>query len=179
MTPVINSDMSTFSYLFVCPPSKPVFLFLGPRSQLWLTASCRFVCCPPAHCGQLCVCGRCPMARAADAWKSVKLDTTALPPTASASASSSASVSGLPPSVTPQTPLPQRPHSQSPASATSTHQEEQYVSEEAPNPDNELYKDAETITGTSADFANSIEWALVCCHGTKWLGSDVITVCVI
>lgn len=111
------------------------------------------------------------MARAADVWKSAKLDTTALPPTASAS--------NLPPSLNPQTPCPQRQHLQSPASTTPTQQEEQYVSEEASSLDDELYRDAETITGKSADFVNLTEWVLVFCQGTKWLGSDVITVCVI
>lgn len=110
------------------------------------------------------------MARAADVWKSAKLDTTALPPTASAS--------GLPPSVNPQTPT-QNP--QSTASSTPTHKEEQYVSEEAPSLDNELYRDAETITGKSTDFVNLTECVsvLVCCHETKWLCTEVLTVCVI
>lgn len=83
------------------------------------------------------------MARAADLWKSAKLDTTALPPTTSATA--------LPPSVGPQNPHFNRQHPQSPASTTPTHQEDQYVSEDAPNLDDELYRDAETITGKSDD----------------------------
>lgn len=115
------------------------------------------------------------MARAADVWKSAKLDTTALTPATSASAFTS----NLPPSVNPQSPLPQRQHLQSPANTSSTHQEEQYVRKEVPNPDTALYKDAETITGTSANLVNLTEWVLVCCHGTKRLGSGIISVYVI
>lgn len=113
------------------------------------------------------------MAHEADVWKSAKLDTTSLPPTTSASAS------GLPLSVNLQTLLTTRQHSQSPASTTPTHQEEQYVSEEAPDLDDELYKDAETITGTSADFVNFTKCCFVAMEPSDLLGSGVLTVCVI
>ncbi|TSK34854.1 Trafficking kinesin-binding protein 1 [Bagarius yarrelli] len=74
-----------------------------------------------------------------------KLDTTALPRIASAS--------GLSPLVNPQTLHLQRHHPESQATTIPTHQEEQYVSEEEPRQDHELYRDAETIT----DVCNSTD----------------------